>query len=61
MRRFIAMTFAAAMLAGVAAPAIAAETKTQPAPQSVAPKGKTGGHSGGGCYDEYPATSKPSA
>jgi len=62
MHRFIAMVFAAAMIAGAAAPAVAAESKSGTAPQSVAPKDKASGHgSGGGCYDEYPATSKPNA
>lgn len=60
MRRTIAIAFATAMLAAGAAPALAAGEKQAPAPQSVAPA-TGGGHSGGGCYDDYPAVSKPNA
>lgn len=61
MRRTIATAFAAMMLVAGAAPALAAAEKKVPAPQSVAPATKAGGHSGGGCYEEYPASTKPNA
>lgn len=61
MRRLVAFAFAAAMVSGAAAPVLAGESTSKPVQQSVAPEGKAGGHSGGGCYEEYPASTKPNA
>lgn len=61
MRRTIATAFAALIVVAASAPALAGSDKKAPVQQSVAPGAETGGHSGGGCYDGYKQTPKPTA